>query len=72
MSGTPQALRSDAHGGPQPGLGAAAPAGVAEAIELYEAAMRHYAAAAAACTVPVRKTTSTSAARAVRLARPEA
>ena len=72
MSGAPQAPRSDVHGGPQLALAAAAPAGVAEAIERYEAAMRRYAAAAAAYTVPVRKTTSTSAARAVRLARPKA
>lgn len=72
MSDTPEAPRCEARGGAQLALGVAAPAGVAEAIERYEAVMRHYAAAAAAYTVPVRKTTSTSAARAVRFARPEA
>lgn len=45
----------------------AAPPGVVEAMELYEAAMRHYA-VAAAYTVPVHKTTSTSAARAASFA----
>lgn len=63
MSDTPHAPRSGAGSGPQATLVEAAPPGVAEAIELYEAAMLHYA-AAAAYTVPVRKTSSTSAARA--------
>ncbi len=63
MSNTPHVLGSDTDGGSQAILGQAAPPGVAEAIELYEAAMLHYA-AAAAYTIPVRKTSSTSAERA--------
>ena len=67
VSDIPHTPSSDADGGPQTNLDEAAPPGVVEAIELYEAAMLHYT-AAAAYTVPVRKTSSTSAARAASLA----
>ena len=72
MSRTQRTPLSDADSEPQTALDPEAQLRATEAIELYEAAMRHYAAAAAAYTVPVRKTTSTSAARAARFACPEA
>ena len=67
MTDTQHARDSDAADGLQATMAEAAPPGVVEAIELYEAAMRHYA-VAAAYTVPVHKTTSTSAARAASFA----
>ena len=47
MSDTQHAPDSDAVVGPQAALTEASPPGVVEAMELYEAAMRHYTAAAA-------------------------
>ena len=67
MSDTQHAPDSDAADGPQAALTEASPPGVVEAMELYEAAMRHYT-AAAAYTIPVHKTTSTSAATAAKFA----
>lgn len=67
VSDTRHTPSSDAGGEPQASFDEAAPPGVTEAIKLYAAAMHHYA-AAAAYTVPVRKTSSTSAARAASLA----
>lgn len=67
VSDTQRVPDSEADTGPQAAIVDAAPPGVVEAMELYEAAMRHYA-VAAAYTVPVHKTTSTSAARAASFA----